>query len=100
MPTPNFFRRTLNQIHRCYENKHASGHRLFVSQFGNVTKDGFFAYYEMGVDPTYWKEISLEDFAKSARPEAMGLIEFIKTHHRLPNYTMNAVPHEYRAVLP
>lgn len=100
MPSPDFFRKTLNQIHRCYENKHASGHKVFVSQFGNITKDGFFAYYELGLDLTYWKEITIEEFSKEARPEAMVLIDFVKKHQRLPNYILNSIPYEYRAVLP
>jgi hypothetical protein len=95
MSTPNFLRKTLNQIHRCYENKYASGHKVFVSQFGNLNSDGFFIYYELGVDTTYWKEIPYEDFSKACRPEAIDLVEFITKHKRLPNYTMSAIPYEY-----
>lgn len=92
-----FFRSIMNQLHRCYENKHAPGHRIYVSQFGNINKDGFFVYYELpSVDLRYWQEIPFEEFAKTARSEAIFLIDFIIKNKKLPNYTLNAIPFSYR----
>jgi len=91
------YHKIINQLHRCYECKHASGHRVYVSQFGNISKDGFFIYYTLpGVDSSYWQEISFEEFSKSARSEALFMIEFIERNKRLPNYTLNSIPPEYR----
>lgn len=94
------YHKIINQLFRCYENRHSSNHRLYVSQFGNINCDGFFIYYTLpGVDPTYWKEISYQDFAKSARAEAISLIEFIIENKRLPNWCLNDIPYEYRTHL-
>ena len=91
------FHKIMNQMFKCYENNHASSHKLYVCQFGNINSDGHFIYYEMpGVDLKYWHEIPFEEFAKYARSEGLFLIDFIVKNKRLPNYILNQIPIEYR----
>jgi len=86
-----------DQFFRCYENNHASSHKLYVSHLGNIERSGFFIYYSLpGVDLQYWKEIPFAEFTSSARPEAIALIEFINKYNRLPAYILNKMPYGYR----
>jgi hypothetical protein len=77
----------MDQLHKCFENKHYPNLKEYVSQFGNINRDGSLCQYAMpGVDLEHWREISFQEYAATTRPEALILIDFINTHHRLPNW--------------
>ncbi len=87
----------MDQLHKCFENKHAPNIKVYISPFGNIERSGFLVYYgKPGVNLTYWDEISFQQFAEVAYPEALSLIDFIIKHKRLPIYAVNEIPYEYR----
>ncbi len=77
----------MDQLHKCFENKHAPNIKVYVSPFGDIELSGFLVYYKHpGLSLDYWTEISFQEYAGSAYPEALALIDFIIKHKRLPNY--------------
>ncbi len=77
------------QLYKYFANKHYPNIKEYVSQFGNINLDGGLCRYALpGVHPEHWEEISSQEFAVRARPEALILIEFINVHKRLPNWIL------------
>jgi hypothetical protein len=77
----------MNQLHKCFQNKHYPNLKEYISQFGNVNKSGSLCQYALpGVSLDHWEEISFAEFTTEAAPEALILIDFIYTHQRLPNW--------------
>lgn len=77
----------MSVLFKCFENKHYPNIKEYVSQFGNINRDGLlYRYCSPGIDLSHWREISFQEFIVSARPEAIDLINFISLHKRLPNY--------------
>jgi hypothetical protein len=76
----------MEQLYKCYENIHNTNLKEYVSQFGNINKDGHLVQYCRGVHSEHWRQVSFQEFAGEARPEALVLIEFITHHKRLPNW--------------
>jgi len=87
----------MNQLHKCFQNKHYPNLKEYISQFGNINKyGGLCAYAIPGVHPDHWEEISFAEYAAVATPEALFLIDFINNHKRLPNFIEAHISYEHR----
>jgi hypothetical protein len=81
--------RVMEQLYKCFQNKHYPNLKEYISKFGNIEKSGYLIRYALpGVSMEHWEEISFAEFAGEAAPEALVLIEFINTHKRLPNWIL------------
>ena len=77
----------MDQLNKAYANKHYPNIKEYVSTFGNIDRCGHVCEYAApGVHLDHWVEIPFSEFAAVAAPEALVIIEFIKTHNRLPNF--------------
>jgi len=89
----------MDQLHKCFENKYNPNIKEYVSQFGNVDRSGRVCRYSLpGVHVNHWREISFQEFAAVASPEALVIIEFINKHKRLPNFIMAHTSFEHRSL--
>jgi len=86
----------MNILHKCFANKHYPNIKEYISPFGNISLSGYVhTYTHAGVHTEHWVEISFAEFAASAAPEAIVLIDFINTHKRLPNFLAAHIPYEH-----
>ena len=87
----------MNQLHKCFQNKHYPNLKEYVSEFGNINKGGSLCSYALpGANLDHWEEISFAEFAAAAAPEALVLIDFINAHKRLPNFIAAHISYEHR----
>jgi len=85
------------QLHKAFANKHYPHLKEYVSKFGNIRQSGGLVSYALpGVHPDHWYEIPFSEFAATAYPEALIVIEFINRHKRLPNFIAAHLSHQYR----